>query len=188
MNVPPQVMALRKQQVKNFCALLMLSNGTPMFVAGDEFLHTQRGNNNPYNQDNEITWLDWDRLESHRDIFRFFKLMIAFRKAHRSIHRATFWREDVHWYGVNGPVDLSPEARTLAYCLRGDSEYDNDLYVMINAHWQDVDFVLQEGSGWQRVIDTSRPGPQDILTPGSEEPIGSAPVRVKARSVVVLIK
>ena len=102
-NVPPEVMRLRKQQVKNFCALLMLSNGTPMFVAGDEFLHTQRGNNNPYNQDNEITWLDWDRLDSNRDIFRFFKLMIAFRKAHRSIHRPTFWREDVHWYGVGGP-------------------------------------------------------------------------------------
>jgi isoamylase len=187
-NVPPQVMALRKQQIKNFCTLLMLSNGTPMFVAGDEFMHTQRGNNNPYNQDNEITWLDWDRLESNGDIFRFFKLMIAFRKAHRSIHRPTFWREDVHWYGVNGPVEFSSEARTLAYCLRGDAEYDNDLYVLINAHWQDVDFALQEGGDWKRAIDTSLPSPQDILDPGNEEPIGSAQVRVKARSVVVLIK
>jgi glycogen operon protein len=187
-HVPPQVLALRKQQIKNFCALLMLSNGTPMFVAGDEFLHTQRGNNNPYNQDNEITWLDWDRLESNGDIFRFFKLMIAFRKAHRSIHRPTFWREDVHWYGVTGPVDFSPEARTLAYCLKGDSEYDNDLYVLINANWKDVDFAIQEGAGWKRVIDTSRPGPQDILDPGHEEPIGDSRYRVKARSVVVLIK
>jgi isoamylase len=187
-NVPSEVMRLRKQQVKNFCALLMLSNGTPMFVAGDEFLHTQRGNNNPYNQDNEITWLDWDRLESNRDIFRFFKLMIAFRKAHRSIHRPTFWREDIHWYGPTGPVDLSPEARTLAYCLRGDSEYDNDLYVLINAHWQDVDFALQEGSDWKRVIDTRLPSPQDILDSGNEEPIGDSRYRVKARSVVVLIK
>ncbi|CAG0928546.1 isoamylase [Thermoflexales bacterium] len=187
-NVPPEVMALRKQQIKNFCALLMLSNGTPMFVAGDEFLHTQRGNNNPYNQDNEITWLDWDRLASHRDIFRFFKLMIAFRKAHRSIHRPTFWREDIHWYGPTGKVDLSPEARTLAYCLRGDSEYDNDLYVLINACWEDLDFAIQEGRGWKRVIDTSLPSPQDILASGNEEPIGAVRYRVKARSVVVLIK
>ena len=187
-NVPPQVLALRKQQIKNFCALLMLSNGTPMFVAGDEFLHTQRGNNNPYNQDNEITWLDWDRLESNRDIFRFFKLMIAFRKAHRSIHRPTFWREDIHWYGPAGPVDLSPEARTLAYCLKGESEYDNDLYVMINANWEDLDFVIQESTDWKRVIDTSLPSPQDILDAGNEKPIGELRYRVAARSVVVLIK
>ncbi len=62
-NAPDDVMALRRRQVKNFCCLLMLANGTPMFVAGDEFMNTQRGNNNPYNQDNEITWLDWDLLE-----------------------------------------------------------------------------------------------------------------------------
>ena len=166
----------------------MLSNGTPMLVAGDEFMHTQRGNNNPYNQDNEITWLDWDRLESNRDIFRFFKLMITFRKAHRSIHRPTFWREDIHWYGAAGPVDLSPAARTLAYCLRGDSEYDNDLYVLINAYWEDLDFTLQEGVGWKRVIDTSLPGPQDILDPANVELIETAHYRMAARSVVVLIK
>jgi glycogen operon protein len=187
-NVPPEVMALRKQQIKNICALLMLSNGTPMFVAGDEFMNTQRGNNNPYNQDNEITWLDWDLRDRHRDMFRFFKQMIAFRKAHRSIHRPTFWREDVHWYGASGPVDFSHDSRTLAYCLRGQSQGDNDLYVMINAHWEDMDFAIQESYGWKRMIDTSLPGPQDILDPGYEEPIGSTHYRVTARSVVVLIK
>jgi glycogen operon protein len=166
----------------------MLSNGTPMFVAGDEFMNTQRGNNNPYNQDNEITWLDWDLLNHHRDMFRFFKQMIAFRKAHPSIHSMTFWREDVHWYGDAGPVDFSPESRTLAFCLRGQSQNDDDLYVMINAHWKDLDFAIQEGYGWKRVIDTSYCGAQDILEPGNEEPIGSAHYRVKARSVVVLIK
>src|SRR6202040_4367556 len=77
------VVALRKRQAKNFFCLLMLSNGIPMFAAGDEFFHTQRGNNNPYNQDNEITWLDWERLEQNRDLFRFFQRMIAFRKARR---------------------------------------------------------------------------------------------------------
>ena len=84
----------------------MLANGIPMIVAGDEFLNTQRGNNNPYNQDNDITWLDWSRLEDNRDVFRFFKLMIAFRKSHPCIGRPTFWREDVTWYGADGPVDL----------------------------------------------------------------------------------
>ena len=97
------VLALRRQQVKNFCALLLLSNGIPMIVAGDEFLNTQRGNNNPYNQDNEITWLDWARLEQNRDVFRFFKLMLAFRKAHPSV--SSFWRGRTR-YGTDGPVDL----------------------------------------------------------------------------------
>ena len=70
-------MALRRRQAKNFCCLLLLANGMPMFCAGDEFLHTQRGNNNPYNQDNEITWLDWARLDAYRDVHRFFRRMIA---------------------------------------------------------------------------------------------------------------
>jgi len=187
-HVPSAVMQLRQQQIKNFCALLMLSNGTPMFVAGDEFMNTQRGNNNPYNQDNEITWLDWDLLDRNRDMFRFFKQMIAFRKTHPSIHRTTFWREDIRWYGADGPVDFSPDSRTLAYCLRGQSQNDNDLYVMINAYWEDLDFAIQESYGWRRVVDTSLPGPQDILDPGNEEPIGDTHYRVKARSVVVLIK
>ncbi len=187
-HVPGEVLALRRQQIRNFCALLMLSNGTPLFVAGDEFLHTQHGNNNPYNQDNETTWLDWALLDRNRDIFRFFKTMIAFRKAHPSIHRTTFWREDIHWYGLNGMVDFSDEARTLAYCLHGASQHDNDLYVMINAHWLDLDFEIQEGDGWRRVIDTSLPSPCDIMDAGHEEPIETSRYRVRARSVVVLIK
>ncbi len=182
------VLLLRRQQVKNFCTLLMLSNGTPMFVAGDEFLHTQHGNNNPYNQDNETAWLDWDLLNRHRDMFRFFKMMIAFRKAHPSIFRTTFWREDIHWYGPQGLADLAYESRTLAYCLKGESEYDNDLSVMINAYWEDLDFAIQEGSAWRRVVDTSLPSPRDILEPGNEEPIGISQYRVKARSVVVLLR
>ena len=99
-GVAPAVRALRRKQVKNFCCLLMLSNGTPMFRAGDEFLNTQFGNNNPYNQDNEIGWLDWSQLRANEDIFRFFKSMIAFRKNHPSLSRSRFWREDVSWYGV----------------------------------------------------------------------------------------
>ena len=94
-GAPPEVLALRMRQMKNFAALMMLSNGVPMIVAGDEFANTQRGNNNPYNQDNEITWLDWDRLDSHRDLYEFFKAMIALRKGRRSIARSRFWREDV---------------------------------------------------------------------------------------------
>jgi len=189
-NAPREVLALRRQQAKNFAALLLLSNGIPMFVAGDEFLNTQRGNNNPYNQDNEITWLDWARLEQNRDAFRFFKLMIAFRKARPSIGRPTFWREDVKWFGVDGPVNLEAESRCLAYFLDGKSVGDDDLYVMINGHWEDQMFTVQDvvPSVWRRVVDTSKPSPEDIVEPGQEPELESANYPVRARSVVVLRK
>ena len=82
-------MALRKRQAKNLFCLLLLANGVPMFAAGDEFLRTQRGNNNPYNQDNETTWLDWSRKDLHADHFPIRpKRMIAFRKSHPILGRS----------------------------------------------------------------------------------------------------
>jgi glycogen operon protein len=116
-SVPAEVLALRRKQAKNFFCLLMLSNGIPMFRAGDEFLNTQFGNNNPYNQDNEISWLDWSQLEANDDIFRFCKGMIAFRKSHPSLCRSRFWREDICWYGTGHTVDLSPESRSLTMTI-----------------------------------------------------------------------
>lgn len=189
-NAPVEVLGLRRQQAKNFAALLLLSNGIPMIVAGDEFLNTQRGNNNPYNQDNETTWLDWARLEQNREVFRFFKLMIAFRKAHPSIGRPTFWREAVTWFGADGPVDLGAESRCLAYVLDGESVGDDDFYVLINGHSEDRTFMVQGGasSAWQRVVDTAKPSPEDIVEPGRELKLESDTYRVIARSVVVLRK
>jgi glycogen operon protein len=187
----PDVLALRQRQVKNFCCLLMLANGTPMFCAGDEFLNTQGGNNNPYNQDNETTWLDWDRLARNRgDVFRFFKLMIAFRKAHPSIGRGRFWRDDIRWYGVGEDVDMSEDSRTLAYCLHGGSEQDRDLYVMINAYWEPLSFAVAEGTAgeWARAIDTGRGSPDDIVSAGEEVRLETATCTVQPRSIVVLLR
>jgi isoamylase len=187
-NAPPEVIALRKRQLKNFCALLMLANGAPMIVAGDEFANTQRGNNNPFNQDNETTWLDWSRLETNADIFRFFKLMIAFRKTHPSLSRSRFWREDVAWYGVGNRADTGFFSHTLAFCLHGAAEGDTDIYAMINAYWEDLTFTIQEGAAgeWRRVVDTSLDSPLDIAEPGAESPLDSLAYAVKARSVVML--
>ena len=187
-GAPAEVRALRRQQVKNFCCLLLLANGTPMLVAGDEFMNTQRGNNNPYNQDNEITWLDWDLLQTNRDVFRFFRLMIAFRQAHPSIGRGVYWRDDVRWYGVGPQPDLGHDSHSLAYCLHGATLDDDDLYVMVNAWREDLEFVVQEGAPeqWLRVVDTSLPSPSDILEPGTEERLDELGYRVRARSVVVL--
>ena len=161
-----------------------------MFRAGDEFMHTQAGNNNPYNQDNVITWLNWDLLTQNRDIYNFFKNMIAFRKSHPSIARSRFWRGDVHWYGVGDTPDLSFNSHTLAYCLHGASQNDSDLYVIINAFWEDLTFVVQEGQAkdWLRLVDTSLPSPADFCDPQTAETLPSLSYRVKARSVVILAK
>jgi isoamylase len=187
-GVPPEVWELRRKQIKNFCSILFLSNGTPMFCAGDEFMRTQGGNNNPYNQDNETTWIDWDLLQKNQDIFRFFQKMIAFRKAHPSLGRSRYWRDDIHWYGTGGPTDLSPESHTLAFCLHGASQNDQDLYVMINAYWEDLTFTIQEGnaSEWERILDTSLPSPDDF----SDSPVSvsSLAYTVQARSVVVFLR
>jgi glycogen operon protein len=185
---PADVLELRRRQVKNFACLLLLANGTPMLTAGSELMQTQHGNDNPYDQDNETTWLDWDLLSANRDVFRFFKTMIAFRKAHPSIARSTYWREDVTWYGLDGPVDLGAESRTLAYCLRGASQHDGDLYVMINGHWQAQSFVVQDGaaSGWLRVADTSLASPNDIAEPGAEVALSQREYVVGPRSGGVL--
>jgi isoamylase len=187
-GAPEDVLALRRRQVRNFACLLLLANGTPMLLAGDEFMNTQGGNNNPYDQDNEITWLDWDRLERHRDVFRFFRLMIGFRKAHPSIGRSRFWREEVRWHGVGREPDLAPHSLSLAYFLSGASLGDDDLYVMINGWSQDLGFQIQEGRGedWLRVVDTALLSPADIAPPGQEDRLEGSGYEVRARSIVVL--
>lgn len=187
-DVPAEVLALRKRQVKNFCCLLFVSNGTPMFRAGDEFLNTQFGNNNPYNQDNEIGWLDWDQRRVNDDIFRFFQNMIAFRKAHPSLGRSRFWREDISWYGVREAVDLSQDSRSLAFCLHGASQGDNDIYVMINAYWEELLFEIQEGTApeWKRIVDTASASPNDFSEHGV--PLPSLQYTVAPRSVIVLLR
>ena len=187
-GAPADVLSLRRKQVKNFFCLLMLSNGTPMFRAGDEFLNTQFGNNNPYNQDNATGWLDWSQLQANQDIFRFFKSMIAFRKGHPSLSRSRFWREDVDWYGTGERADLSHDSHSLAFCLHGASQNDNDIYVMINAYWQSLQFHIQEATAqeWMRVVDTALPSPEDFSDPG--DPLGAMSYVVAPRSVVVLLR
>ena len=152
-----------------------------MFRAGDEFLQTQGGNNNAYNQDNETSWLDWSRLETHAEVFAFFKKMIAFRKAHPTLCRSRYWREDIVWHGVEKEPDLSQESRSLAFYLNGSSQGDDDLYVMINSYWEPLTFRIQHGKAdeWRRVIDTA--GDVDDTVPYLN-------CTVDARSIVVLVR
>jgi glycogen operon protein len=172
---------LRKRHVKTFCCLLMLANGTPMLRMGDELLQTQGGNNNPYNQDNETSWLDWRRREAFADVFRFWCQMIRLRRAHPSVGRSRFWRADVEWQGVDTP------AGCISYVLRGAAEEDDDLFVAINCSPLPHDLPIPAGRSWRRLVDTARPSPTDVDLDGVPEPVTSAHLRLEAHAVVVLI-
>ncbi len=188
-QVPQDVADLRKRQVKNFCCLLMLANGSPMFRMGDEFMQSQEGNNNSFNQDNETSWLDWQRLHDNEEVFRFFKKMIAFRKSHVLLGSSTFWREKIQWFGAGQPeVDMSAESQSLAYHLHDPSPTTRDLYVMINGSTIPQQFSIHAESEmtWNRVVDTSLPSPMDLLSPDTEIPLPQNKYRVNQRSVVVL--
>jgi isoamylase len=189
-GAPTEVVALRRRQVRNFCCLLFLANGTPMLRAGDEFMQRQGGNNNPYNQDNETSWLDWDLLHANEDVFRFFARMIAFRKAHPTLGRSRFWRDDVRWHGVGATPDLSHDSRSVAWFLDGASQEDDDLYVMVNAYWDPLTFEIQDGrpGDWHRVVDTGRESPDDFVEPGHEVPIDGLRYVVGPRSVVIALR
>ena len=187
-GAPAEIVELRQRQVRNLFCLLMLANGTPMFVAGDEFLNSQQGNNNPYNQDNQTSWLDWQDRQRHADVWRFFRLMIAFRKQHPSLSRSRFWRNDLRWFGAQGAPDLTSNSHTLAFYLDGRSQQDDDLYVMINAWWQPLEFRVQRGNAgdWLRAVDTGLASPEDIVEMGEEQPLHSDRYPLQPRSIVVL--
>jgi isoamylase len=114
--------------------------------------------------------------------------MIAFRKSHPSLCRSRFWREDISWYGVGPTVDLSPVSRSLAFCLHGASQGDDDIYVMINSYWEALRFRIQEGEprDWLRIVDTELPTPADFSDRGV--PLDSAIYQVAPRSIVVLVR
>ncbi len=174
----PDIEALRVRQIKNFAAILLLSQGVPMFVAGDEIRRTQKGNNNAYCQDNEISWFDWTLAEKNRDTFRFFKQMMAFRKSHPNLQRNSFFKGqvnqrglvDISWHGcrLNSPGWSDPDSRVLAFTLGGfadeDSSKDVDIHVAFNMEADDLDFDIPPLTDrkWYKVVDTAQPSPHDI--------------------------
>ena len=183
--------------MKNFLAITLLSVGTPMLLMGDEVRRTQRGNNNAYCQDNEISWFDWTLLERHRDLHRFVKtlvgqrLMLGETLGVEGVSLNELLREaDIQPHGVrlNEP-DLSPESHSLAVTVRGRGRAAL-FHVMFNAYWEPLTFELPRlapgvHGSWRRWIDTYRDAPDDIydgLGPSVEGPSYT----VQARSLVVL--
>lgn len=194
----PEVRALRKRQIKNFAAILLLSQGVPMILGGDEFGRTQQGNNNGYCQDNEINWFDWNLIEQNAEIFRFFKSMIAFRKRYGSFCRRGFFNgetnerglADISWHGCQlyQPGWDDPYSRSLACTLAG-FEGAVDVHAMFNMYWDSLEFEIPPvpGRNWYKVIDTAQESPLDILDPCQQVLIQGDRYLVNDRSVVVLI-
>ena len=187
-GAPAEVIDLRRRQRKNLLTLLMLAKGVPMLYMGDEFAHTRGGNNNPYNQDNETSWLDWGRRVQFDELVRFTSRLIAFRLRHPSVTQPRTWTDAVSWYGVGAQPDTGPNSRSLAFALHGASVDDCDMYVMINAYWAPLEFEIQEHrrGGWRKVIDTANPSPADIYDDHDAPAVESTNISVGPRSIIVL--
>ena len=178
----PAVEALRRRQIRNFAVILLVSQGVPMILAGDEARRTQRGNNNPWNQDNEVSWLDWDRIGANQELRRFWRLLIDFRKRHASLRREAFLTAaDVCWHGclLDAPGWNDPSSRVLAFTLDG-------VHVILNMDDQELDFELPPGE-WRRAFDSSLASPEDASEPGAEPAVAGSAYRAGARSAVVLV-
>ena len=193
------VLELRLRQAKNFMAVLLLSQGTPMILSGDEVLRTQHGNNNAYSQDNELSWFDWRLLDTRRDMLRFTRELIALRKRHPNLRRIGFFTgrprtgaqmQDIEFHGerLREPQWFDGNARLLAFTLAGTTAEENPLHIIFNM-WHEartVDVPTLDGLRWRRVIDTSLPSPQDVTSLDQQDTQVSERYVVQPRSVVVL--
>jgi glycogen operon protein len=201
----PHILALRKQQVKNFLCCLFFSLGTPMLLGGDECMRTQGGNNNPYCQDNETSWFNWNMVDNNIDVLEFCRKAIAFRQRYSIVRRSKFFLgkdmdgddiPDIDWFGLDllPPAWDKPEVRTLCYHLDGSEEPsdlgDYHLFIMLNPDDREQPVQLPQGNGrhWHRVVDTSLKSGDDFFAPGQEVPVKDPRLYiVKARSVVALL-
>jgi|HubBroStandDraft_2_1064218.scaffolds.fasta_scaffold40834_1 isoamylase len=207
----PNILALRAKQKRNLLATLLLSQGVPMLYQGDDIGHTQLGNNNAYCQDSSISWVNWDLQPQDRDLLAFVQRLINLRKRHPIFRRRHFFQgrpikganiKDVLWLNPAGHEMSEDEWRDSSVrCLgmflsgqgldetdeRGRRLSDENFLVLLNAHHEDVEFVLpayRPGARWTAWMDTSREGglrPADTYDSGASYPL-------QARSMVVLME
>jgi glycogen operon protein len=193
----PAVERLRERQIRNFLAILMLSQGVPMIVAGDEVRRTQNGNNNAYCHDDALSWFDWSLVEKNADLLRFFRGVTTNRLAHSELHRARFFTgevnerglADVAWHGCKlyHPSFSDGGSGVLAFTL-GASGNGDDLHAMMNMEEHALEFDLPplRGRRWHRQVDTALESPADVADHGTEPPVEGATYRVEPHSIAVL--
>ena len=162
-----------------------------MLLGGDECRRSQRGNNNAYCQDNEVSWFDWSLLEKHKEIQRFARGMIAFRRAHPVLRREVFYTDaEVKWFAPNGGIPEWTDQRQKSFaCLIGQTE--PELFLMFNADTRSVDFSIPALPGnkiWRLAVDTARIAPDDFYEAGKEPSLqGQISFRVEPRSSAILL-
>jgi isoamylase len=186
-----RIMQLRKQQAKNVFAMLLLSQGVPMLLAGDEFLNSQMGNNNAYCQDNPLSWLDWDQAAQNADMVNFVQQMIALRKRHPSIMKRRFLTgKDIAWHGrqVGQPQWDEPETKVLAYTLAGANADEADLHILMNMSDEKatVNLPIISGKAWWLAVDTSLPSSQEIIAPQHQNLVNNQSYFINSKTIVVL--
>jgi glycogen operon protein len=178
------VLALRRRQVRNLLAILLLSRGVPMLRAGDEFGNTQGGNNNPWCQDNATGWMQWRATAEGEGLERFLRELIRLRASTPALRCG-----EVAFHGVAlGAPDFSHPSRTLAAHFTGGGE--REVYAAFNAWEQPLDFELPGGAegGWKRVADTALASPADIASPGEAVPVPKARLTVAPFSIAILVR
>ncbi len=193
------IMALRRQQMLNFATLLILSRGVPMLLSGDEIARSQSGNNNAYCQDNEISWMNWDLLNTNQEYFHFFKALIQFRKDHDLLRHDSFVMNNgegvqLNWHGFHlDKPNWDDDSQSLAMHLSGvtQSKKADDIFLIANSHWENHNFelpTLSEGRHWLRFIDTSLTGEETIIEVPEKRPlIKTSNYYANSRSIVVLV-
>ena len=192
----PRIEALRERQVKNLFCMLLLAQGTPLLLMGDEVRRTQRGNNNAYGQDNPLSWFDWRDVERHAEVLRFVRELITLQgsiellQLQHYLHLGTRTHEPfvlVHGTELGRP-ELEPETRwlSLTYCHPDAGER---LHLIINTFWEPLEFELPHAprnQRWRKVIDTSLPSPQDISQPALALEVTAGSLEAPPRSTIVL--
>ena len=204
--INPKIEKVRTRQIKNFFTTLLISQGTPMFVAGDEVRRTQNGNNNAYCQDNELSWFNWDDVKNNSTMFDFVQKLITLRSQHPVFQRRNFFGgaatsqfdnpPDISWFNFDGTVpDWKKMNRYLGFRLGGKANGlprdDNDFFVAMNMDIHDLTITIPKpsaGRTWYRTIDTSIENKSSILLGGDEETLNSQEHYViLANSILVLI-
>ena len=200
----PDINALRRRQIKNAITMLLVSQGVPMLLMGDEVARTQQGNNNAYCQDNEISWFDWTLTETNRDILLYFRQLIAFRRAHPALRNGYHLRHedynaagqpDMQWFSPEPlTVGATNDRLTFAFLLsgayaKGGMAEDDDIFAAFNMYWKNQVFklpVLPKGKAWYVFANT---GADEAIHELGKEPKMRNQKRLKlsGRSVAVLV-
>ncbi len=200
-----EINRLRLQLSKNALTLLMVSRGIPMILMGDEIGRTQRGNNNAYCHDSEISWMDWNQIERNAELLRFSKAIFNFRNNHPVLRSRNYFQyrdyvgsglPDISFHGTQAwNCDYSGGSRCFSFLLCGQHAKegrakDEDIYVGFNMYWEALPFELprpRQGAPWKVAVNTSMRPPYDICDSRQASPLDDQrQVIIGARSVVIL--